>query len=198
MNSELEKYKEQLRKTLGVFETLSDHDWKIFIDNFKFASYKKGENLLSPGDRADFSFFICKGLVKRYFLCEDGREYIINFDAENRMVSDFVALIDHKPARIYIEALEDVEGLVSDYGYKKKIEHMSSTWQRIGRMLAERRYVEKSNREYNLLNLSAQNRLEEFKSQNTNVFERISQKDLASYIGITPQSLSRILKNPTK
>lgn len=186
----------QLLDTLRYFGEISEQDWGSLIQHFNFKEFKKGEIILKPGDRADFSFFIGKGLIKKYFLTENGKEVITNFDGENRMVSDYVSLIQGSPSRIYIEAIEDTETLLSSYGFKDKVEKNSAFWQKNNRILAEKRYVEKCDREYNLLFYKAEKRLEVFKEEFGNTFSRIAQKDIASYLGITPQSLSRLLNKP--
>lgn len=195
MTSEkFDKYSTNLKRILESFGDLPAKSWEQFISNFKIVEYKKGEYLLSPDERADISFFIGKGLVKRFFISEDGREYITDFDKENRMVSDYVSFLSGAKSRIYIQALEDCDVLVSNYGYKERIQVDSLVWTRNSRIIAERRYIEKANREYNLLHYKAQERLEIFREEDPDLFNRISQKDLSSYLGVTPQSLSRLLK----
>jgi len=193
-NNDVNNYFKNMRASIEQFAKLENDDWEFIKSHYELKQYKKGEKILAPGERADIIFFIGKGLVKRFFICHDGRQFITSLDIENRIVSDFVSLIENKPSKIYIEALEDCEVLVSCYGISNLLFERSSIWEEIGRKITEYRYVEKSKREYELLHYDTLDRYDNFRNGNPELFNRITQRDTASYLGVTPESLSRLLR----
>jgi CRP-like cAMP-binding protein len=189
-----EKYFNTLRSGIEEHVSLSEAEWGFLQSHFSLVHYKKGEHILSPGDRSDIIFFVGSGLLKRYFLSHEGKKIIICFDEEGRTVSDFVALIKGSPAQTYIRAIEDTDLLVSTYGISELLFKDSPVWEKYGRIITEKRYLEKCDREYNLLHFDAIKRFHMFKEDKPALFARLSQKIISCYLGVTPESLSRMIK----
>lgn len=188
------QYYSNMRTTIEQFATLSEEQWGFIRNKYELLSFKKGEKLMVPGDRADRIFFIGNGLIKRYFICHDGRQFITSLDSENQIVSDFVSLIEDQPSKIYIEAMEDCEVLASCFGISNLLFEHSKIWEEIGRKITELRYVEKCKKEYDHLHYDTIDRYNLFKKEKPDIFKRITQKDVAAYLGVTPESLSRVIK----
>ncbi len=186
---------DSFRKHVETIHDINESDWEFLREHFKLCSFKKGELILEPGKRADVFYYIGSGLVKRYFISQEGKHFITNFDGENRIISDFASFILKRSSTIYIQALEDTTLLMSDFDVAEALRQKSPIWERIGRLIAESRYIEKCEREYNLLYYKAKERLEIFEKEFADYKHKISQKDIASYLGITPESLNRLIKN---
>jgi len=97
------------------------------------------------------------------------------------------------PCRSHIQAMEDSELLIGDYDRMKKLYARNAGWQELGRRIAENFYVGKERREYELLQLSASERYLMFDQEYPGLARRIPQYYVASYLGITPVALSRIV-----
>jgi CRP/FNR family transcriptional regulator len=189
-----DKYFNNSKNSILEAVELNDSEWDFLKSNFNLVQYKKGEHILTPGDRSDVLYFVGRGLLKRYFLSHEDKKIITSFDEENRTVSDFVALIKESPAQIYIRAIEDTDVLVSNYGISQLLFKNSPIWEKYGRIITEKRYLEKCEREYNLLHFDAIERFHLFKRDRPELFARLSQKLISCYLGVTPESLSRMIK----
>ncbi len=173
---------------------ISPEDWAYFSSLFTLKEFAKGEKLLAPGDRSDLVYYIGSGAVKREILSQTGKAQVISFDGPGRIVSDFVSLIEGHSCRIYIEALTPTYALEGEPNFLQKLREKSSIWDKNGRIVAEKRYAEKCSREFNLLYYEAKERVKMFLAEFEDILPFIAKKDMANYIGITPESLHRIIR----
>lgn len=148
--------------------------------------------LLRAGDLARSCYWIERGLVREFYLAEDGTEHIRRFLAEDGFTGSLLDLLSGKPAVTFIQALESTQTLSFDYA---RFDTLCATFpdlQLVARRVTERLYVWKAQREHDILALSARKRLERWLTTQTNLDPRISRRHLASYLGITPEHLSRL------
>lgn len=136
--------------------------------------------------------FVLSGVVKISFHY-NSREFIRFFCPENTFTGAYTALIEGRDkSDVDIIALEPTELLIFDYDkFTSRLPNHWS-WQQIGRKLAERYLLMRERRAQELLTLTASQRFDSFNTQYPTLLSRIPQKDLATFLGITPQSLSRI------
>jgi CRP-like cAMP-binding protein len=178
-----------------------EEEWLFYKSNMHPKTFRKGEFFLKPGEPANVYAFVYKGIFKQYFITEEGKEFITRFDCPDQTSGDAASLWRNIPARQYIQAITDVDALVTTPDLLQKLRDRHPVWHEGGRSLAEIRFFEKCDREYELLSLKAEDRYRLFMSRHGYNSELIPQKDVASYIGVTPSSLSKIvraLKNSTK
>jgi len=157
--------------------------------------YKKGENFLRAGDSAGIVGFVQRGLFRAYCLSSDGQTYIRNFCSQGYFVGSYASAIRGVQADMTIEALEESQVLTIEYSLLNAFFQRSSAWQEFGRKVAENHYIERELKEFRLLSCSALERHRFFLDENPHLKGRVSQSDIASYIGIAPEYLSRVLKN---
>jgi len=185
---------ENFRHKLEKLHSLAEEEWMELYKQLDLKVYKKGDFLIQPGQSSAQFFYIHKGLVKRFCHSHDGKPYIMSFDGEKRLVSEFSSLIRELPTRCYIQTLEETYVLASKIGAHTYLRKRDIGWVHIGRIIAESRYIEKSEREYDLLLYNSKDRLKRFNKKNPGLIDRIQQKDIAAYIGVTPESLNRLMK----
>jgi CRP-like cAMP-binding protein len=140
-----------------------------------------------------YTAFILKGCL-RYFYNVEGQEHTGQFFFENSWYTDYESFLSEKPSKQNIEALEKTEILLLQ---KKDLEKLYETYpkfERFGRLMAENAYLGVRKKNENLVNLSPEDRYLKLVKERPKVIERVAQHYIASFLGIQPQSLSRIRK----
>lgn len=187
----------QLHRALNRLSAIPDDQWSALQELLREKFVQKGETFVEIGDRTGEMGFVVSGLLRKYYLNEEGQEFIKGFSWENEIASPYASLITGQPSNIHIEALEDTHLRVIRYADFQKLYPKHSCWQEIGRKLAEKCFIEREQREFEFLTLSAQERYARFKKGFPFLIGRVSQYHIASYLGITPVALSRIINGKT-
>jgi CRP-like cAMP-binding protein len=159
---------------------------------------KKGEFLLREGEVAKFGAFVTKGMLRSYVIDNKGKEHIIQFAPENWWISDKAGLVDGSPSAFFIDAIEDSEILLIDInGHLTLIEKLPgyATSFRSG---IQKRAAAKDERIVSSLTATAEERYNDFLATYPSIAQRVPQHMLASYLGITPETVSRIRKQASR
>ncbi len=163
-------------------------------DAIKTKPVKKGTFLLREGEVCTMSFFVEKGLLRFYAINEDGKESILQFASENWLVADRGSIFFNEPSHFFIDAVEDSVVIPIDTGFVDKISNMSPTFREKNERLLHNHIRHLNDRISLLLGASAEKRYLEFIKRYPDVLLRVPQWMVASYLGITPESLSRVRK----
>jgi CRP-like cAMP-binding protein len=153
---------------------------------------QKGNYFIKEGQVPRKMAFVIKGLFRYVYTHENGNEFTKNIIAEKNFVSSYSAMIYNTPSYFSVEALEDAEILEIDYAYWLKIKENNPFWNAFLVQVLEKAFYVKEKRERELLLLDAEKRYEIFTTEFPNIENRISQQIIASYLGIQPESLSRL------
>jgi len=185
----------KLVETLQQFSKLSDNELDTLNSNLEHKLVKKGEHYMRQGQVCNYLGFLTSGTMRVYHLAKD-KEYTsyFNFGDRNPFVSSFSSFITRKPSQESIHALEDCELLVISYDNLQKLYEASFALQKMGRLIAEYNYTLAIKRIYSLQHFSAQERYNELLHIYPNLVNHVPHHYIASYLGITPESLSRIRK----
>lgn len=162
--------------------------------NFQSNFIKKECFFVMEGDIPDKLAFITKGLMKIFIIDLDGNEWVTNFCAENTFCTSYFAYLNQTESEMYVQAMEDTEYLYIRQNVYNQLLYTSLTWSNNARIFTEKLFAESEKRQQALLKLKGEERYQQFKNEYREIFDRIPQKDIASYIGLTPVSLSRIRK----
>ena len=160
-----------------------------------FVRGPKKSFLLQAGEICNFEAFILKGLALSYFLNEDGTKVVLSFATENWWVADMDSLHNAKESRMFIEFLEDTEILVLDAKVKFELLKKIPKLERMFRLLVERHLINYQQRIFGNIALSGKEKYEIFKAKYPDMMQRVPQHLIASYLGMTPEFLSRIRKD---
>ncbi len=183
-------FKSYLVKTVGIF----DEEAKKLDDGLEKYEYKKGSILLKKGALCKHSFFVEKGLLRSYMLAEDGKEHIIQFAPENWFIVDRSSVYFNDPSDSYIEAIEDTEVVLIDENFFCRANEISQVFNQFNDKLLHNHIRQMQKRINLLLGASAETRYLSFIKMYPDLLLRVPQWMIASYLGITPESLSRVRK----
>ncbi|SCY99359.1 cAMP-binding domain of CRP or a regulatory subunit of cAMP-dependent protein kinases [Flavobacterium anhuiense] len=136
--------------------------------------------------------FVVKGLFRYVYTHENGNEFTKNIIAERNFISSYSAMIYNTPSYFSIEALEDSEILEIDYSSWIEIKGKNPFWNVFLVQILEKAFSIKEKRERELLLLDAEKRYEIFIAEFPDIENRVSQQIIASYLGIQPESFSRL------
>ena len=163
-------------------------------DLYTFKKVAKNELLLSEGEICMDTFFVEKGLLRMYSLDRNGKEHIIQFAPENWLISDRSSLNFNQKSKYYIEAVEDSEVfLLNKDFFTSMVEKFPQTAEN-NDMLLQKHIRNLQNRVNSLLADTAEERYMTFIKMYPDILLRVPQWMVASYHGITPESLSRVRK----
>ena len=166
---------------------------EIFLldKNSQSKTFPKGTILQHQGDLSALSYFVKRGLLKSYSLDEKGKEHIFMFAPEGWIVADIESQIFEQPAELFIECLEDSEVIVFD-GDLTDTSNLSREQLSKQIQLMLRRIGTLQRRLIMMMSAPAAQRYEYFVKIYPNLPNRIPQKLIAAYLGITPEALSSI------
>jgi CRP-like cAMP-binding protein len=176
-----------------VVPTMIKNDVKEFFSKAKERGFQKGELFIKEGVVCNHLLFIHRGLF-RYYLLHEGSDFTKDFavDTLNPFCTAYTSFMLQKPSAIWIEAEESCEVLVWDKSDVLSLFEEHPKWLLFAKRMAERLYYRKEQREIELLKYSAEDRYRHFLMDFPGVFQRVPQYHIATYLGITPESLSRI------
>lgn len=168
---------------------------EIFHSRLKHKTLKKKTLLLAQGEVCKFEAYIIKGCVKKYYIDQNGEEVILQFAVEDWWISDIGSFSEQKPSNLFIETLENTDLLIIDFESKQLLFREIPKLERVFRIMMQRAYSVLENRFYATVAHSAEARYLEFLEKYPSIPQRVPQQQIASYLGITPESLSRIKSN---
>lgn len=162
--------------------------------NLEVRSIKKGTIVLQQEAVCSEMLFVARGLLRAYTIDREGKEHIIQFAPENWWIGDRNSFYFSEPSLFFIDAVEDTSAVVLDKGFFAHAETISPTFRNFNVLALHNaiRYMQK--RINLLLGATAEERYLDFIQLHPNLTLRVPQWMIASYLGITPESLSRVRK----
>ena len=155
---------------------------------------KKDEFLLRENEHCKHTFFVESGLIRQYSIDDKGKEHTISFAPENWFVSDRESVFFNEASAYYIQALEDSEVVMMDADFFLKLSEEIPSFTDFNNKLLHNHIRHLQKRINMLLSASAKQRYLEFVAMYPDTLLRVPQTMIASYLGITPESLSRVRK----
>lgn len=184
---------QQIREYFEKTVQLTDKEWEIFASKLVRRAFAKKTLLLKTGEIENNLSFIEEGIV-RLFIPKDGNDLTFAFAFDKSFVSAYDSFLTQNPATYQLETLTDAVIWSLSYQDLQAIYKETEIGNTIGRFASEDLFLKKSRRELSLLNSTAEQRYLSLLTEYPHFIRHIPLKYLASYIGITPQALSRIRK----
>jgi len=177
--------------------TLDDREIAIMKSVCKTRTLRKRQYLLQAGDVSRFENFITKGLLRAYTVDHEGHEHIAMFGMEGWWISDLYSFLTETPATQHIDALEDSEVISIEKTDLEKLYKEVPKFERFFRILLQNAFVANQNRIIASISQTAEEQYNGFVEKYPSLEQRIPQHQIASYLGITPETISRIRKQRT-
>lgn len=185
--------KQEFRRHLEKFALIDDMAWHDFEAVLHHKSYAKDEIILEADKVCKFIGFLLKGNTRVYEIVE-GIEVNRVFFLEKNFVTEYYSFITQSPSKEWIICLEDCEVLMVYYDDLQKLYEKHKSIERMGRRVAEQMYIRQRNKVAQFLILNPEERYLYLLNNRPQLLDQIPHYHIASYLGITPQSLSRIRK----
>jgi len=179
-------------------EKLTDHEREVIMAAFERKRMRKRQYLLREGDVCRYTAFIEKGSARMFTVDEKGHEHIIRFGLESWWISDHESLINLTPSPYFIEMLEDSELLIISLANALELRNKSRCFDLTIKVLDKFQAIAMQKRIHSAIGMTAEERYIDLSRTYPQFLERFPMNMIASYLGISPETLSRIRKNATR
>ena len=174
---------------------MKDLNFSETLFNTKITKVNKGELLLRNGDPSDYFYYVETGCLRSYTIDLKGKEHVFQFAPEDWIISDQESMVSGQPAILNIDAVENSEIKMIKRPANPDMSDMDRASLIEMNQKFQRRIITLQKRVIQLLSFSAEDRYVEFNKMYPSLVQRLPQKMIASYLGITPEGLSRVRKN---
>jgi len=189
---------ELIRKNIEKHITLNDAEFKVFADFVGEKKIEKKHFLLQEGEVSNFTAFVNTGCLRTFIRDTEGNENVMQFAIEDYWAGDLYSYLTGDASTYNIEATIDTTVLVINKNDMEKVYEQIPKFERFFRILVQRSYVTLQQRFSLNQTSSAQEKYEKLLQKFNNIELRVSQKHIASYLGITAESLSRMKRKSYK
>ncbi len=177
---------------IANYVSLTENEQKLLLSKTETVDYKAKTILLNAGEICKYSYFVNSGLLRSFNINDNIVEHVLHFACEGWWIGDMYSLISQKPGNLFIEVLEDSEVVLLSKENQQLLYLEIPKLERFFRILTENSLVAHQERLMDNLSLSAEERFEKFCKRYPTLIQRVSQKQIASYIGVTPEFLSKM------
>jgi CRP/FNR family transcriptional regulator, anaerobic regulatory protein len=174
--------------------SLTSEEETLFLSKTETKFVKAKTILLSSGDIAKHTYFVNSGIIRSFNINDNIIEHVLHFACEGWWIGDMYSYISQKPGNLFIEVLEDAEIVSISKENHQQLYHEIPKLERFFRILAENSLVSHQERLMDNLSLTAEERFEKFCLKYPTLIQKVPQKQIASYIGVTPEFFSKLRK----
>jgi CRP-like cAMP-binding protein len=186
---------ENIVNQIKIYYKFSEEEFEIIKSKFQYNKFKAKEFILHEGRISTDIHFIEVGLVRVFYL-KDGKEITTYLSCDNGFVSSYSSFINQTKSYESIQCLEDTEAFSISYKAMQELYEIIPQWQRIGRILAEQNVLCLAERLLRIQAIPAKEKYDTFlKNAPHKIIQRTPLIHIASFLGITPESLSRLRKH---
>ena len=189
---------DQLRSVLQGWLELPQTQWLQLRSLFQLKTIRKHEHIIYPGTKNYPILFVYSGLLRTYYLSEDGIEKNKSFAVEDTIGGPISAFVLGLPVVYGVQALEPSTLLLAQYDDFAALFDQHPVFDRLGRKIAEQTMIRKELRERSFLLNDAKKRYLDFLKRNPDLVQRLAQYHIASYLGVSEVSLSRLKRALTQ
>lgn len=181
-----------LLKNIAKHVDLTTEEQELFISMITVQSCKSRTILLHATEICKHSYFVNSGILRSFTINDNIVEHVLNFACEGYWIGDMYSLLSQKPGNLFIEVLEEAELLLLSKENQEILYKKIPKFERFFRILIENSLVANQERLMDNLSLSTEERFEKFCSKHPQLVNKVPQKQIASYIGVTPEFFSKM------
>ena len=182
----------QILDNISKIITLTPKEQAFFLSKTETRKYKAKIIIQNAGKVCKESYFVNSGLLRSFSINDNIVEHVMSFACEGWWISDMYSFISQKPGNLFIEVLEDAEVVVLSKENQEQLYHDIPKLERFFRVLIENSLVANQERLMDNLSLTAEERFEKFCKKYPSLIQKVPQKQIASYIGVTPEFFSKM------
>ena len=182
----------QILENISKIVTLTPQEQALFLSNVETKNYKAKTILLNAGEICKHSYFVNSGLLRSFNINDNIVEHVLQFACEGWWIGDMYSLLSQKPGNLFIEVMEDSEVVLLPKENQEKLYTEIPKLERFFRILTENSLVSNQERLMDNLSLTAEERFEKFCKKYPTLIQKVPQKQIASYIGVTPEFFSKM------
>ena len=171
---------------------LTPEETNVFTSMLKLRKLRKRQYLLQAGDINQYENFVNKGCLRAYTVDDDGQEHIAMFGLEGWWISDLYSFLTNTPATQHIDALEDSEVFSIEKSDLERLYEQVPKFNRFFLKLLQNAFVAHQRRILASISQTAEEQYIEFVRRYPSIEQRVPQSQIASYLGLTPETISRI------
>lgn len=171
---------------------LDAEEQRCFTDMLLPATYKSRQMVLQEGDVCRHTIFVREGCLRMFNTDKNGYEHVLQFAPPGWWVADLYSLISQRPGTLYVQALEKTAALLLPKTSQEQLYRDVPKFERFFRILAENSLVNNQQRLLDRLSLTAEERYDLFCKKYPSLIQCVPQKQIASYIGVTPEFFSKM------
>lgn len=180
-----------LKEYIERFIDLSEDDFNDIMEVAEVRTYDKKVRLIDQGEKEEYFNFIVKGLARKFFY-KGEEEIITQLAKEGELISSSVSFLSGEESLYIVETIEPTTFISFSRTNIEKLYKKDIKWQRLGRLIITDLFLQKESWDLERILYTTQERFVRFLSTNSNLFQRVPQKYLASYLNIQPETFSRL------
>ena len=183
---------QSILENIAKHVSLTPEEETLFLSKTETKQFKTKTILLSAGEVATCTYFVNSGILRSFNINDNIIEHVLHFACEGWWIGDMYSYISEKPGNLFIEVLEDAEVVIITKENQQQLYQEIPKLERFFRILAENSLVAHQERLMDNLSLTAEERFEKFCFKYPTLIQKVPQKHIASYIGVTPEFFSKM------
>ena len=183
---------ELILENIAKHVSLTAEEQALFLSKLETKTYKPKTILLNAGEVCKHSYFVNSGILRSFNINDNIVEHVLSFACEGWWMSDMYSFFSQKPGQLFIEVLEEAEVVSLSKENQEQLYLEIPKLERFFRILIENSLVANQQRLMDNLSLPAEERFEKFTTKYGSLVHKIPQKQIASFIGVTPEFFSKM------
>ena len=188
---------ELILKNISRYIQLTKEETEYFTSLLKEKKLRRKQYLLQEGDICRYENFVVQGCLRTYHIDSKGQEHIVQFAVEDWWIGDMYSFLTQKPSRYAIDALEDSVVLSIEKKSMDELYIKVPKFEKFYRHLLQNAFIALQERITSNISGTGEERYRQFQLKYSKIEERVPQRMIASFLGLTPESLSRIRRQFT-